>query len=175
MPDDIEDFLKRAAQRRQTKSSSSTTPSNAAANTTPAKPLATPRPEYTNAKTERVPRNRVENEQPIQAILIEDDNNTGQGVAKHMESLKKQRTKATKVADAKRAGGTVKPIPAAPLASTGAYVVPERAPSIAPQTMTGDNAGFTVSDRLITMLRQPEGMMQAILLQEILNRPEHRW
>jgi hypothetical protein len=175
MPDDIEDFLKRAAQRRQTKASSSPAPASSPAKPAPVKPLAAPRPEYTSARTERIPRNRVEDEQPLQAILIEDDNQTGEGVAKHMESLKKQRTKAAKVAEEKRAGGTVKPLPAAPAASTGGYVVPDRAPSVAPQTMTGDNAGFTVSDRLITMLRQPEGMMQAILLQEILKRPEHRW
>lgn len=180
MPDDIEDFLKRAAQRRQAKSTSAPTPPGPAqaqplpARPAPVKPVATQRPEYTDARTERIPRNRADQERPLQAILIDDDD-PGTGVAEHMEKLKKQRTKAAKAAEAKRAGGTVKPVTPAPVASSASYVAPERAPSVAPQTTTGDNAGFTVSDRLITMLRQPEGMMQAILLQEILKRPEHRW
>jgi hypothetical protein len=181
MPDDIEDFLKRAAQRRQAK----TTPSKPAADPAqaplspapqaqraqapPARP-ASSRPEYTSARSERIPRNRPEEEQPLQAILIEESTPAGQGVAEHMQRLKKQRSKATKDADTRRAGGSVQPVVPA-----SQYVVPERAPSVAPQITTGDNSGFTASDRLITMLRQPEGMLQAILLQEILTRPEHRW
>ena len=178
MPDDIEDFLKRAAQRRQAK----TTPAKPAADPAQA-PLSQPpqaqraqarpvssRPEYTSARSERIPRNRPEEEQPLQAILVEESTPAGQGVAEHMQRLKKQRTKATKEADSRRAGGSVQPVVPA-----SQYVAPERAPSVAPQTTTGDNSGFTASDRLITMLRQPEGMLQAILLQEILTRPEHRW
>jgi hypothetical protein len=179
MPDDIEDFLKRAAQRRQAK----TTPADPAqapqaqrTQATPAPPTSSPRPapsrpEYTSARSERIPRNRPEEEQPLQAILVEEEGRpAGQGVAEHMQRLKKQRTKATKEADNRRAGGSVQPV-----VPTSQYVVPERAPSVAPQITTGDNSGFTASDRLITMLRQPEGMLQAILLQEILTRPEHRW
>lgn len=188
MPDDIEDFLKRAAQRRQAK----TTPAKPAADpaqaplsqppqaqrsqAAPAQPTSSPRPapsrpEYTSARSERIPRNRPEEEPPLQAILVEEEGRpAGQGVAEHMQRLKKQRTKATKEADNRRAGGSVQPVVPA-----SQYVVPERAPSVAPQITTGDNSGFTASDRLITMLRQPEGMLQAILLQEILTRPEHRW
>ena len=176
MPDDIEDFLTRAAQRRQAK----TTPAKPAADPVQAQPVqrtqapparpVSSRPEYTSARSERIPRNRPEEEQPLQAILVEESTPAGQGVAEHMQRLKKQRTKATKEADSRRAGGSVQPVVPA-----SQYVAPERAPSVAPQTTTGDNSGFTASDRLITMLRQPEGMLQAILLQEILTRPEHRW
>ena len=163
MPDDIEDFLKRAAQRRQAK----------AAQTPPPKPaaVAPQRPEYTSARSERVPRNRPENEVPVQAILIEDE--AVEPVAKHISQLQKERLKAARETAARRAGGTVKPVDTK--AVSQAYVVPERAANVAPKVTTGDNQGFTATDRLVTMLRQPEGMMQAILLNEILTRPEHRW
>jgi hypothetical protein len=161
-PDDIEDFLKRAAQRRQAK----------AAQTPPAKPIpvAPQRPEYTSARTERVPRNRVENDVPMQAILIDDE--VSEPVAKHLTQLKNERLNAAKAAEARRAGGSVRPVD--PVVSRP-YTAPERAPNVAPKVSSGDNMGFTATDRLITMLRQPEGMMQAILLNEILTRPEHRW
>jgi len=163
MPDDIEDFLKRAAQRRQAKASPSPPPNPAA--------FPPQRPEYTSARSERIPRNRPENEKPMQAILIEDE--AVEPVAKHVTQLQKERLKALREAEARRAGGTVKPVDQKPASQT--YVVPERAANVAPKVTTGDNQGFTATDRLVTMLRQPEGMMQAILLNEILTRPEHRW
>lgn len=156
MSNDIEDFLKRAAQRRQAKSSQTPVP--------PVKPYAT-------IPSDRTPRNRGDVVVPMQAILL-DDNHSGEPVAKHMQAIEKERLRAAKDAVTRRAGGTVKPVQ---LPTSLTYVVPERTASVAPQTSTGDNMGFTVADRLITMLRQPEGMMQAMLLQEILQRPEHRW
>lgn len=160
---DIEEFLKRAAQRRQTK------PAQAPS------PPATPRPEYTDAKLERIPRNR-EDDAPVQAILIE-ENSAGESVAAHMKGLSKQRAQSERKADQRRAGGTVKPVepPVSTKPSEGSYVPKTRAPSVAPQTVLGDDSGFTVADRLVTMLQKPEGMMQAMLLQEILKRPEDRW
>ena len=163
MPDDIEDFLKRAAQRRQAKASQSTPPKPAQ--------LAPQRPEYTSARSERIPRNRPENERPMQAILIEDE--VVEPVAKHITALQKERLRVAKEAATRRAGGTVRPVDQKVVSQ--AYVVPDRAPNVAPKVTTGDDNGFTATDRLVTMLRQPEGMMQAILLNEILTRPEHRW
>lgn len=162
MPDDIEDFLKRAAQRRQAKS------------TQPAPvPLApaSSRPEYTNARLERIPRSRNDDDQPVQAVLV-DERESRESVARQLRAADQQRLQAVRVTAARRAGGTVKPVEPAVQPS---YAAAERAPSIAPQTARGDNMGFTAADRLVTMLQKPEGMFQAILLQEILQRPEHRW
>jgi hypothetical protein len=156
MPDDIEDFLRRAAQRRQAKPAQ------------PKPPAPPPRPEYTDSRTERLPRNVVADDAPIRAVLIEE---VAEPVSKHVKQLEKQRRQAEKATAVRRAGGTVKPVE--PMSA--AYVPADRAPSIAPQTSTGDDAGFTAADRLITMLQKPEGMLQAILLQEILTRPQHRW
>ncbi len=169
MPDDIEDFLKRAAQRRQAKSAQAPPPKPAPPKPAPPRPapVAQSRPEYTSARTERIPRNHPDNEVPMQAILVDED--VVEPVSKHVSQLKRERVNATKAAEVRRAGGAVKPV------AVQAYVVPERAPNVASKVSTGDNAGFTATDRLITMLRQPEGMMQAILLNEILTRPEHRW
>jgi len=164
---DIEEFLKRAAQRRQTKP----------AQVPP--PPAVPRSEYTDAKLERIPRNR-EDDAPVQAILIEEESageSAGESVAAHMKGLSKQRAQSVRKENERRAGGTVKPVepPVIGKLSDSAYVPQTRAPSIAPQTVLGDDSGFTVADRLVTMLQKPEGMMQAMLLQEILKRPEDRW
>ncbi len=162
MSGDIEEFLRRAAQRRQAK----------AAQTPPPPAAATRRPEYTTARTERMPRNRTDEEIPVAAILL-DDEDYSEPVAKHVQVLDQQRQRAERADAARRAGGTVKPVPVA--IPEVAYAVPERQASLAPQTITTDGAGFSVADRLITMLRQPDGLMQAILLKEILQRPEERW
>jgi len=162
---DIEEFLRRAAQRRQAKSSQAPASSP---------PSVSARPEYTSAKSERIPRNR-DDEAPIQAVLVDEDV-FSESVADHMKGLSKKRAQTTKQSDERRAGGTVKPVePPSMVSGDSFYVAKERAPSVAPQTVVGDASGFTVADRLVTMLRQPEGMMQAILLQEILKRPEDRW
>jgi hypothetical protein len=162
---DIEEFLKRAAQRRQAKTPQVPAPA----------PVSTPRPEYTSAKTERIPRAK-QDDTPVQAILLEDDE-VIESVARHLKGLDTQRAAKTREANQRRAGGTVKPVePAQGAASREVvYEAPKRAPSVAPQTIVGDNAGFTVADRLVTMLQKPEGMMQAMLLNEILKRPEERW
>lgn len=161
MSNDIEDFLKRAAQRRQVKSSQ---PS-------PQPASSAPRPEYTSARSERIPRNRGDEDLPIEAILIEEPLEK-ESVAKQLRAAEQQRSQAARITAARRAGGTVKPVQPA-VASP--RVPPERAPSVAPQTARGDNMGFVAVDRLVTMLQKPEGMLQAILLQEVLQRPEHRW
>ena len=158
MPSDIEDFLKRAAQRRQGKAPTSP----------PTQPVV--RPEYTDARTERIPRHQGDDDVPMQAILL--DEGPSASVANQLRAAEQQRLQTLREAAARRAGGSVRPVePTGP----SPYVPPARAASVAPQTSSGDNAGFTVADRLVTMLQKPEGMMQAILLQEILNRPQHRW
>ena len=158
MPNDnIEDFLKRAAQRRQSK-------------TVPApQPPSGRRPEYTDARTERGPRHRSEEESaPLQAILV--DEVPSQSVAEQLRAAEQQRLQALRAAAARRAGGVVKPA-----AAQSASVSTPRAASVAPQILTSNDAGFTAADRLVTMLQHPEGMLQAILLNEVLKRPEHRW
>lgn len=160
--DDIEEFLKRAAQRRQSKPAT-------------APPPAPARPEYTDARSERVPRNR-DDDAPVQAILVEDVR-PEESVAAHMKGLSKKRAQSERQSNRRRAGGSVKPVdaPPSPKSLESVYAPQTLAPSIAPQTIVGDNAGFTVADRMVTMLQKPEGMMQAMLLHEILRRPEERW
>ncbi len=169
--DDIEDFLKRAAQRRQAKASQSS----------PAPPPA-PRPEYSDSRTERRPRNVPSDDTPIQATLVDE---ATEPLNEHLQQIERQRIRVLVQAAKRRAGGTVKPVSMAedsvptvtaptPTAQVDRNAMPATM-MIRPVTITGDDAGFTAMDRLVTMLRQPEGMLQAVLLQEILRRPTERW
>jgi len=171
--DEIEEFLKRAAQRRQSKAAGK-----------PAPPAPKPRPEYTDARSERLPRAEPINEprpknrrdeEVVDAIVLEDPLD-GQSVAEHVKGLKRERATRSSEAKARRSGGSVAPVDAVPVVTQVDPNAPrQRAPSIAPQTAIADNGGITPIDRLITLLRQPDGMVQAVLLQEILKRPTDRW
>ncbi len=167
--DDIEDFLRRAAERRQAKASQSPAPAS--------KPK--PAPEYTDARAERMPRKRDEEPAPIQAILVEEHN---EPLADHLAQVKRQRQVVAAKADKRRAGGSVKPmtppVTAAP-ASSRAASPPLQKPAGqrlgSSQTQSASRSPGTAADGLIELLKRPEGIAQAFLLQEILRRPTERW
>lgn len=148
MAGDLEDFLRRAAQRRQQKAAQ-------------AQPQPQPKrvpPQYSDSRTERIVRpvnldDQGPLDQPVLAAEIVDDDS----------SLYAQRMQ--KVEDARRAAASAKRV-ADDLARRSSQKTPS-AGSLGP-------TGVPIQD-LVNLLRQPGGIQQAILLREIFDRPEHRW
>lgn len=140
MSGDLEDFLRRAAQRRQAKAA--------------AQPAQQPKakPQYSNSRTERMVR-PAEADEILTAEVIEDSDSIADR-RKKLEQAKAAAAEAKAKLAAKKTGQ---------LGTTSAG-----APSSA------SLSGMPAQD-LIRLLRQPGGIRQAILLREILERPEHRW
>ena len=166
--DDIEEFLKRAAQRRQAKTS------QAAAAAPPPPPK---RPEYTDSRSERMPRNESNNRRddvPVQAILVDEVEANPGRVAEVVRGNQNRSPARQRVPrEKKRRNPDDNPVQKIPVAE---IVMPVAAPPPVQTAYTiDDGTGTNVADRLMTMMRKPDGLMQAILLKEILTRPEHRW
>lgn len=143
MSGDLEDFLRRAAQRRQAK----------AAQQQQQQPA--PRPQYSDSRTERRVRS-AEPEEVFTAEIVEEDSSSIAARLRRIEEAKRAAKKAEAevaqaIEKAKTRGGS-KLTDAAPLALSG-----------------------NPAQDLLTLLRRPGGIQQAILLREILQRPEHRW
>jgi hypothetical protein len=140
MSGDLEDFLRRAAQRRQAK----------AAQQQP--PAERQRPQYSDRKTERVA--RIPEDEVLTAEIVEDDSNSFAARLQRVEEAKRaaKQAEAAAAEKLKRAHG----------GRTRASI------------STAAPSGHPAQD-LIRMLQQPGGIQQAILLREILERPEHRW
>jgi hypothetical protein len=140
MSGDLEDFLRRAAQRRQAKAAP--------------QPTSRQKPEYSNSRTERRVRDR-EADEVLVAEIVEDDPNSFAARLRRVEAAKLAAAKAeAELAPKRQASGTDKTTTA-----------PARA-----VLLSGDPR-----KDLRALLRQPGGIRQAILLREILDRPEHRW
>jgi hypothetical protein len=191
MSGDIEDFLKRAAERRQARQASR--PASAQQSQQPAT-----RPEYTDAKRERTVRPR-EDDELIVAEVVE------QPLAKRIAELKQKQADAQAVTQAGRAGSASKrdavavesdmakndrnratrraadraeaalqsrrgssPLSAPLAAQTAAS---QRNAAAAGQA---DPANELIEDLLLS-LKSPQGLRRAVLLHEILDRPVHRW
>lgn len=191
MSGDIEDFLKRAAERRQARQASR--PASAQQTQKPAA-----RPEYTDSRRERTVRPR-EDDELIVAEVIE------QPLAKRIAELKQKQADAQAVTQAGRAGSASKrdavavesdmarndrnratrraadradaalqsrrgntPLSAPIAAQTAAA---QRNAAAAGQA---DPANELIEDLLLS-LKSPGGLRRAILLHEILDRPVHRW
>ncbi|WP_372725478.1 hypothetical protein [Novipirellula sp.] len=161
MAGDLEDFLRRAAQRRQANAgnppAAARPPAPAArpAAPQPAVPEQRKRPQYSNHRTERMIR-EVE-EEIFVAEVVEDEPSPWQ---------ERQR----KIEEAKRAAAEAESIAAKAMAKVkkgGSQATPQFAPG--PQ-MTGN-----VAADLLRLLQSPEGIQQAVLLREILDRPIDRW
>jgi hypothetical protein len=144
MSNDLEDFLRRAAQRRQEK----------AAATPTARPVAPLRPEYAQAQSERQPRQRVveDDDEPVDAIIVEESENP-YGIHAISRVVEKIDQPASHALSGNASSSTT---------------------SSRTSVVTGGTSPSTVND-LIRLLSGPGGMQQAILLREILDRPEHRW
>ncbi len=142
MSGDLEDFLRRAAQRRQAK----------AAQQKP-QPASPPRPQYSNRRTERVVQ-AIEAEELLTAELVEDAPNSFAARQRRLEESKKAAAEAEAAA-----------------AKSMQKVKRSRGKS---QHAAVPLSGIAAQD-LARLLAHPAGLRQAILLREILDRPEHRW
>lgn len=131
MPDDVEDFLRRAAQRRR---------AGAAAKREAAKPVRRVRPQYSNSRTERQVGLVDDAEEILMAEVVPDD------------------TVSTSSYSARSVDQAI----AAPGGSNANQPGP-------------DQAAETLLAELSRALQSPKGIRQAILMREILDRPEHRW
>ncbi|TWU21466.1 hypothetical protein Pla52o_36520 [Novipirellula galeiformis] len=148
MAGDLEDFLRRAAQRRQANAGGQP------AAPRPAAPQKPQRPQYSNSRTERISRD-VEDEIYVAEVVEE----------KPSPWQERQR----KIEEAKRAAKEAESVAALALAKVKASNR-SAAPPAPEVKMTGDVAGD-----LLRLLQSPEGIQQAVLLREILERPVDRW
>lgn len=148
MAGDLEEFLKRAAERRAQKQQ------GAKADPAPAQPQRQPRPEYTSARRERQVQPQIEEAIPIAEIIEEPIDVLAEQRARVEEAKRK-----AAIAKAKMKAQRKPPTPAA------------QAPKDLPTLPTGNPA-----EQLLELIKRPGGMQQAFLLREVLERPDvDRW
>lgn len=151
MAGDLEDFLRRAAQRRQAKGAQN---QPGQANAPTARPAAKKRPEYSNRKTERAVAARNADEILVAEIVEDDDKESIAARSKRLEKARQAAKSKSQSAAPSRDTTSISPSPQ-----------PSRTVVL---------SGNPTHD-LLQWLRQPGGIQQAILLREILDRPVHRW
>ena len=148
MSGDLEDFLRRAAQRRQAKVAQDR------ASEQTGQQSGRGRPEYSNRKTER--QVSTAHDDVLTAEIIEEDDLVTAPVSR----LEKARIAAAQD-------------------DPGGMASQARRSRAASVTRNPRSSGVAITEDpvqyLISMLKQPGGIRQAILLKEILERPEHRW
>jgi hypothetical protein len=176
MSGDIEDFLKRAAQRRQARQGGS-----------PAAPPPAPssRPEYTNARRERVVRPAEDDDDELVVAEV-----IQQPLSQRIEELKRSQAAAQATRQDARQGTAARRDTATAKAEAARVerVVTQtptpvvRPPQAISATSTSAERQAAASshpdaliDELLKSLSSPGGLRKAILLHEILDRPEHRW
>jgi len=192
MSGDIEDFLKRAAERRQARQAS-----RPAAPQQTQKPAA--RPEYTDSRRERTVKPREDDDELIVAEVVE------QPLAKRIADLKQKQADAQAVTQAGRVGSAAKRDAVAVesdmsrndrnratrrAADRAEAAIQSRrgntplsAPIAAQTAASQRNAAAAgqadpaneLIEELLQSLKSPNGLRRAILLHEILDRPVHRW
>ncbi len=145
MSGDLEDFLRRAAERRQAK---------AAEQQSSAKPASRPKPQYTNSRSERTPQIVEEAEEILQAEFVDDD---GSSIAARMIRL----------SEAKKAAAAAEEEAGVAMRKVRGMLSRQK---VERKVFTGN----AVQDLIATM-QSPGGVQQMILLKEILDRPTHRW
>lgn len=191
MSGDIEDFLKRAAERRQARQA------NRPAAQQPQRPAA--RPEYTDSRRERTVRPRDEDDELIVAEVVE------QPLARRIADLKQKQADVQAAKQADRVGSAAKRDSVAAESDmsrndrnratrraadraeaalqSGRGSVPLAAPIAAQTAASQRNAmaagqadpGSELINELLQSLKSPHGLQRAMLLHEILDRPVHRW
>lgn len=192
MSGDIEDFLKRAAEKRQARQAN-----RPAAAQPPQRPAS--RSEYTDSRRERSVRPQENEDEVIVAEVIE------QPLAKRIAELKQKQADVQAARQSDRAGSASKRDAVAvesdmsrndrnratrraadraeaalqsrrggvPLASPAAA---QTAASQRNSLASGQaDAGGELIDELLRSLKSPNGLQRAVLLHEILERPVHRW
>jgi hypothetical protein len=170
MSGDIEDFLRRAAERRQARQ----------ANKPAAPPPQAPRPEYSDARRERAPRARDDDELVVAEVVEEP-------LSRKLAELKRAQAAAQATREAARAqsrhGGSVPPVghasPVQPLRPSERVPLASANSQGGSPTVTSKAAAPDLQNAAITdlheILKTPQGLRSAILLHDILARPEHRW
>lgn len=147
MAGDIEDFLRRAAQRRQQQANQK--------QAQPAQPPQRSAPQYTDRRRERV--RQAVPVQPIMAEIIEEDDEVEAVVATPSLSELRKSREATDRSDLEREQNRF---------SGGASVSDDAA-----QIRPGENVNID----LLRLLRSPNGLRQAVLLREILEPRSNFW
>lgn len=144
MSGDLEDFLRRAAERRQAK----------AAQQQQATPAKRPRPQYSDRARERVT-SVDQADEILTAEIVTEPSPAEDAIASRIRRVEEAKEVAAQIeADvAKKSKNLSKPASGAP----------------------GLPLSGNMAEDLIRMLRKPGGIQQAILLREVLDRPEHRW
>jgi hypothetical protein len=151
MPDDLEDFLRRAAKRRQAK---------AAEQKQAQKPVRPVRPQYSNSRTERVARPVEESEPIVMAEIVDEATESHSRQIQRLEDQRRSIEEAKKVAR-RLEEETAKKEKKLSQRSSNESSIPQ-------------STGHPIAD-LLANFRRPGGIQQAILMREILDRPEHRW
>ncbi len=146
MSGDLEDFLRRAAQRRQAKAAQ--------------RPQSQPpreKPQYSNRRSERVV-DAVIVDEPLMAEIVTEEPNSLAAQQRRLQESRKAAAMAQ--AEAARTVSSLKPRSVSKTGKGAGTSMPL--------------SGVTSKD-LLKLLSHPQGIRQAILLREILDRPEHRW
>jgi len=186
MSGDLEDFLKRAAERRQSRQAK-----------TPPQPQQRPaaRPEYTDARRERTVRPPAgDDDEIVVAQVIEEP------LAKRIAELQRKQAEAQSARHANREGSASRreahPVESAMAendrkrvarrdagrAESAAMSRPRSDAPASKAAALGESASAaehfdadSLIDELVASLKSPQGLRKAMLMREILDRPEHRW
>lgn len=167
--DEISDFLRRAAQKRQSEGARGA----AASVPSPAPPTrVNPRqPQRRRAAPPPPP-------QVVEAVHV-DAPPTGEGVAAH---VRQHLDTADFAARANKMGNVAQKsrVAMSHLESSfdnehGTLATSSDSVTSAAAAETPANAGPSTIDRLLTLLQDPQGMRQAVLANEVLRRPTERW
>ena len=168
MSGDLEDFLKRAAQRRQAKA---------------AQQKSSPKrvqPQYSDSRTERIPQH-VPDDEIVEAQVVSATYDEDVVVADAVTKSQPHRPKRQPTSlpgSGKASASSSKTLSDREQSRVGTSV--EAQPTDASYTQGKKSLnrramnGFS-TEALIEILKRPGGVQQALLLREILDRPEHRW
>lgn len=149
MAGDLEDFLRRAAQRRA---------ETAGARPKPPQQQPPRRPEYTDRNRERSMSTKDVDEEVVIADIVPPAVEAARNV--------RVRTASTPPHSESRPKILLEPAP----------VKAPRAPHVASQvTENPDVAASATVQALLRLMTDPNGIRQAILAREILDPPHHRW
>ena len=148
MAGDLEDFLRRAAARRQQKATQEKQQAQQQQRPEP--------PQYSDSRTERVARPVEPVDEVLVADVVEDTTNSYAAQLQRIEDTKRAAAQAQR--ESKRSASEAE----AKLLTKNRH------------SSTVDVTGSAAHD-LINMLKRPGGIQQAILLREVFDRPEHRW
>ena len=157
MAGDLEDFLRRAAARRQAKAGQAAAPAQPQPQQQQSRAQRA-RQEYTNRNTER----QVRQEDIVVAEVVEEDPFAArrQKIANGKKLAAKARAQANKAENKQKA------------AKASAKQAAKAASKSKSAAKVGPELGGAPIDDLLKLIRQPNGIQQAVLLREILDRPK---